>query len=83
MSLKGTKPKAAEQPSQFEHVKIAEKSDKVHFPSQKPEIPKEVNIPAADQVSLKPAFKPKDGASGPLTRLEEVALKPAAIQIKT
>jgi len=83
VSLKTTKPKTADQPSQFDHVKIAEKSSHVQAPVQKPPVPKEQMVPAADQVALKPAFKPKDGAAGPMTKLEEVALKPATILIKT
>lgn len=81
VALKTVKPKPAEEPGPETHMQIG-KEGKIQTPIQKPAPPKEEILPAASQVSLKPAFKPKDGAAGELTKLEEVQLKSAPLAVK-
>lgn len=80
VSLKNVKPKPAEQPEPETHMQIG-KTGTVEFPKQKPVPPKQEILPASAQVSLKPAFKPKD-ALVEQTQLETVQLKSVPIAPK-
>lgn len=81
VSLKGRKPKPAEEPRPETHMEIG-KSEVREFPRQKPAPPKEEPVPAAAQVSLKPAFKPKEGVAGEQVTVEQVQLKSAPVAPK-
>lgn len=82
VTLKTVKPRPADQPAPEEHVEIPQPDVTPKPPRQFPPPPKDEPIPAAKQVSLRPAFAPKDVVVGESVQLEDVQFKPAPVAPK-